>query len=1317
MRFTVALWFVYWGSMGAAWAAQAPDAIAGTGPTIDFPAFSACFLGPNAGIPAGCERMNLHPDTRVDLRDMAVLQRSYALTPGMMRNASETAGAISPVDEIDEYTFSGIFGATVTVDFSTPSVNGRPDLVVRIDLVRPSGSVLTTTASCGNNSRLDTVFLDASGTWKVRVKQYESWSNCGYGPDMELRTGSYTLTVCPSDAPARMIAYGQTHTSGFTADCQVINYQFTGGLDEQASTMYLGRSSLRSMRMHAPNGALLGASGGGQGATLSDILLPTNGSYRVPVEAADNQPPGSFSIGLSELGLANPIAANAPTARALSRVAEADSYSFLGTFGTTVTVDFSTPTANNRPDLVVRLDLIRPNGTVATSTASCGTTARLDTIGLDATGTWTVRVRAYESWFNCGYGPDTSLITGAYMLTVCPSNQPTIAIAYGQTNAGSFNTDCQVVNYQFAGAIGDVASIMYLGPANTRRLQLFLPNGALFATSGGGQGTSLTDLILPTNGNYRIAVEAADNQATGNFSIGLTKLGTATPISFNTVTAGALSAVAEADSYSFSGAFGTMVTVDFLTPTVNNRPDLVVRVDLIRPNGSTATSTASCGTTARLDTIGLDATGTWTVRVRAYESWFNCGYGLDIELITGAYSLTVCPSSAAPTMMAYGETRDGSFNADCQIVNYQFAGQTDDQVTLVYIGPAVLRRMQLFAPNGALLATSGGGQGASLSDVLLPLDGIYRIAVEATDNQTTGNFSIGLTKLGTATPISFNTVTAGALSAVAEADSYSFSGAFGTMVTVDFLTPTVNNRPDLVVRVDLIRPNGSTATSTASCGTTARLDTIGLDATGTWTVRVRAYESWFNCGYGLDIELITGAYSLTVCPSSAAPTMMAYGETRDGSFNADCQIVNYQFAGQTDDQVTLVYIGPAVLRRMQLFAPNGALLATSGGGQGASLSDVLLPLDGIYRIAVEATDNQTTGNFSIGLAELGGAAPLSFDTLTDGMLSLVAEVDAYSFFGAFGSTVTVDYSTAVINNRPDVVVRLDLIRPNGTVATSTATCGGTARLDTVGINATGVWTVRTRIYESWFSCGYGADTALITGAYALTACSSTGSPTAIAYNQQKVGDLSVDCQIRNFDFSGTAGDVATLLYYGPAYARYVKVYAPNGTPLATSGAGLGAAVTDLILPLTGMYRVEVEAADNQALGSFSLGLSRLAGATALTLNTDTPGSIAQIGETDVFSFSGTSGSVIAVQATTPVVSSKPDVALRVDLIRPDGTAFTSTPTCGGVVQLNNNTMDATGTWRVRVRAYESWNSCGFGADTTLLTGGYSVRVCSAASCP
>jgi len=37
--------------------------------------------------------------------------------------------------------------------------------------------------------------------------------------------------------------------------------------------------------------------------------------------------------------------------------------------------------------------------------------------------------------------------------------------------------------------------------------------------------------------------------------------------------------------------------VDFVTPTVAGRPDLVVRLDLLRPSGTTAASTASCGTT------------------------------------------------------------------------------------------------------------------------------------------------------------------------------------------------------------------------------------------------------------------------------------------------------------------------------------------------------------------------------------------------------------------------------------------------------------------------------------------------------------------------------------------------------------------------------------------------------------------------------------------------------------------------------------------------------------------------------------------------
>lgn len=71
----------------------------------------------------------------------------------------------------------------------------------------------------------------------------------------------------------------------------------------------------------------------------------------------------------------------------------------------TVTVDFSTPNTGsgcNPPDVLVRLELVRPSGTVAATTATCycSYNARLDAVPINETGTWTMRVRAYEQWVN-----------------------------------------------------------------------------------------------------------------------------------------------------------------------------------------------------------------------------------------------------------------------------------------------------------------------------------------------------------------------------------------------------------------------------------------------------------------------------------------------------------------------------------------------------------------------------------------------------------------------------------------------------------------------------------------------------------------------------------------------------------------------------------------------------------------------------------------------------------------------------------------------------------------------------------------------------
>ncbi|NOT02443.1 MAG: hypothetical protein HOP29_17700 [Phycisphaerales bacterium] len=871
-------------------------------------------------------------------------------------------------------------------------------------------------------------------------------------------------------------------------------YDFEGEAGTSIDAVYYGLSTTaRKLRIRGPDGFAIDSTGPGSPLRLDDFIPPEDGAYRIEVEAQLGSA-GGFIFGFNDAGPPTPIEYNVPVDDSIAVIGQQNRYSFFGNAGTSVTVDYETPTVPvNQPDHMVRLELVRPSGTVAATVPSCGTTARLDNVLLNETGTWTVRVRSYESWPFCGYGVNVALLTGDYTLTVCPSNGTPIPIAYGETVNSAFATDCQIVNFEFAGLAGDVVSAFYVGPATTRRMRMFAPDGSQMGTTGQGVGVSLLDLELGENGTYRIAVEAADNFTVGPFAIALSRLGDAVPIAFNTPVDTSIAAIGEVDQYEFTGVAGATVTVDYETPTVPvSRPDHMVRLELVRPSGTVAATTPSCGTTARLDNVSLNETGTWTVRVRSYEFWPNCGYGADVALLTGDYTLTVCPSNGAPIPIAFGETASSAFATDCQIVNFDFAGLAGDVVSAFYVGPATTRRMRMFAPDGSQLGTTGQGIGVSLLDLVLGVNGTYRISVEAADNVTVGPFAIALSLLGDAVPIAFNTPVDTSIAAIGEVDQYEFTGVAGATVTVDYETPTVPvSRPDHVVRLELVRPSGTVAATVPSCGTTARLDNVSLNETGTWTVRVRSYEFWSSCGYGADVALLTGDYTLTVCPSNGAPIPIAYGETADSVFASDCQIVNFDFAGLAGDVVSAFYVGPATARRMRMFAPDGSQLGVTGQGVGVSLLDLVLGVNGTYRISVEAADNLTVGPFGIALSRLGDAIPIAFNTPVNTSIAAIGEVDQYEFAGVAGTPVTVDYVTPTVPvNRPDHMVRLELVRPSGAVASTVPSCGATARLNNVILNETGTWTVRVRSYEFWSSCGYGADVALLTGAYTLSVCSA-----------------------------------------------------------------------------------------------------------------------------------------------------------------------------------------------------------------------------------
>jgi len=135
------------------------------------------------GLPPGAFSLLLFKDTVI----------TTAITLG-----AATPGSLSAAGEVDEYTFAGTAGKTASVAFTTPTVSAKPDIVSRIQLISPSDAVVGNNPSCGTTNNLSNVALNETGTWKVRIKRFENFLQCGLGSDAALLTGSYTLTVTVS---------------------------------------------------------------------------------------------------------------------------------------------------------------------------------------------------------------------------------------------------------------------------------------------------------------------------------------------------------------------------------------------------------------------------------------------------------------------------------------------------------------------------------------------------------------------------------------------------------------------------------------------------------------------------------------------------------------------------------------------------------------------------------------------------------------------------------------------------------------------------------------------------------------------------------------------------------------------------------------------------------------------------------------------------------------------------------------------------------------------------------------------------------------
>jgi hypothetical protein len=181
-------------------------------------------------------------------------------------------------------SFSGTTGQRVSVLNTNATF---PDGYY-VNLIRPNGTQLTYRSHGVGTGFLDTVALDASGTWVLEINPNDdstgSTSTRLY--TVVDQTGSLTVGGAPVQANITTPGQNARFTFGGTTD-QKVTVRMTGADFAKGAVVYLNR----------PNGTTLTYGSGFQSATINGATLDATGSWSVLLDAgAESTGPATIEV-------------------------------------------------------------------------------------------------------------------------------------------------------------------------------------------------------------------------------------------------------------------------------------------------------------------------------------------------------------------------------------------------------------------------------------------------------------------------------------------------------------------------------------------------------------------------------------------------------------------------------------------------------------------------------------------------------------------------------------------------------------------------------------------------------------------------------------------------------------------------------------------------------------------------------------------------------------------------------------------------------------------------------------------------------------
>jgi len=701
---------------------------------------------------------------------------------------------IATANKVAMVLFDGSAGQRVSLRLTGVTISSSS-----VYIYNPDGSTFGSTGVGTSGGFIDTQTLPTDGTYTILVDPSST------------NTGSMTLNLYGiSDVVGTINPGGPSVTVTTTTPGQNALLTFAGTAGQRISINSSSTfGSCWNLGIYKPDGSqLTNTFGCGSSIFIEPQTLPVSGNYVVLID------PSGAATGQATLNLYDVI----------------DITGTINFGGPAVSLTTTTPGQNARLTFVGsagqrasvngtssfgacwNLGVYKPDGTQLTNTFGCGSSIFLEAQSLPESGSYTVVIDPSGAAIG---GATISLYDVTDVTGPITINGPSVTIP--------LPTPGQTARLTFDGTTGQRISANGSSTFNgCWNLGIYKPDGSqLTNTFGCGSSIFIEPQTLPVSGTYTLVVDPS-GAATGQVTVSLygvvdvtgtiTPNGPSVPVSLPTP--------GQTARLTFDGTVGRRISANG-NSTFNGCWNL----GIYKPDGSQLTNTFGCGSSIFIEPQTLPVSGTYTLVVDPSGAATGTATlnAYDVVDVTG--SAVIDGPSVSSTLATPGQTARLAFNGTVgQRVSVNSTASTTGCWTLAILKPDATQLTSIFSCGSSIF----------IEPQTLTLSGTHTVLVDPS-GAVTGQATVNLYGVvdGTGTLTLGGPAVNVSITVPGQNASLTFSGTAGQQATVKVSGSTMS-----CVRVTLLKPDGSSLTSTFSCSGTFNLATQTLPVTGTYTITV-----------------------------------------------------------------------------------------------------------------------------------------------------------------------------------------------------------------------------------------------------------------------------------------------------------------------------------------------------------------------------------------------------------------------------------------------------------------------------------------------